>query len=125
MKPGAIVINTARGGLIDSHALILALRSGKLAGAGLDVLPDEPLIREEAELISSIFTEQHDLRNLVADHIILHLANVIVTPHSAFNTHEAIHRIAETTVSNIAEFIALRPRNVVTSTAASAATQRN
>ena len=123
MKPGAIIINTARGGLIDSHALILALRSGKLAGAGLDVLPDEPLIREEAELISSIFSEQHDLRNLVADHILLHLPSVIVTPHSAFNTREAIHRIAETTVSNIEDFVALRPRNLVTSVTASTADQ--
>jgi D-lactate dehydrogenase len=54
MTQGAVVIDTARGNIIDSRALIEALRGGKIAAAGLDVLPDEPLIREEAELISSI-----------------------------------------------------------------------
>ena len=113
MKPGVIVINTARGSLIDASALIQALHSGKVAGAGLDVLPDEPLIREEAELICSIYCNRHDLRNLVADHILLHMPNVIVTPHSAFNTHEAVQRIVETTVENIEAFLGGRPRNLV------------
>lgn len=113
MKRGAIVINTARGGLIDTMALIEALQSGRLAGAGLDVLPDEPLIREEAELISSIYEGKRDLRNLVADHILLHMPNVIVTPHSAFNTREAIARIVTTTRHNIEAFIAGAPQNRV------------
>lgn len=113
MKEKAIVINTARGSLIDAHALIMALRSGRVAGAGLDVLPDEPLIREEAELVCSLFSGQHDLRDVVADHILLHMPNVIVTPHSAFNTREAIVRIVETTVSNIKNFIAGQPQNLV------------
>lgn len=113
MKDKAVVINTARGSLIDAHALIMALRSGKLAGAGLDVLPDEPLIREEAELVCSLFSGQHDLRDVVADHILLHMPNVIVTPHSAFNTHEAIARIVETTIANIEGFVSGRPQNLV------------
>ena len=100
MKKGVIIINTARGALIDSHALIMALNSGKVAAAGLDVLSNEPLIREEAELICSIYEGGHDLRNLVADHVLLRMHNVIVTPHSAFNTREAIARIVETTVEN-------------------------
>ena len=113
MKNGVIVINTARGSLIDAHALIHALRSGKVAGAGLDVLPDEPLIREEAELICSFFSNQHDLRNVVADHILLRLPNVVVTPHSAFNTREAVRRIVDTTVANIEAFLEGKSRNVV------------
>jgi D-lactate dehydrogenase len=113
MKHGVIIINTARGSLIDSRALILALRSGKVGGAGLDVLPDEPLIREEAELICSIFCNQHDLRDLVADHVLLRMPNVIVTPHSAFNTREAVGRIVETTAENILAFIDGQPRNIV------------
>lgn len=114
MKTGVVVINTARGDLIDMRSLIQALTSGKVAAAGLDVLADEPLIREEAELICSVFCDQHDLRNLVADHILLRMRNVIITPHSAFNTREAVDRIVHTTVENIAAFIAGTPRNVVT-----------
>ena len=113
MKHGAILINTARGSIVDSRSLIEALRSGKLAAAGLDVLPDEPLIREEAELISSIYANQQDIRDLVADHILLNMPNVIVTPHSAFNTREAIARITTTTVDNIVSFLEDAPANVV------------
>ncbi len=113
MKTKAVVINTARGSLIDAHALIMALRSGKLAGAGLDVLPDEPLIREEAELICSVFSGEHDLRDVVADHILLHMPNVVITPHSAFNTREAVLRIVETTVANIEAFVRGGAQNVV------------
>ncbi len=113
MKDGVVVINTARGDLIDTRALIQALTSGKVAAAGLDVLPDEPMIREEAELICSIFCDQHDLRNLVANHVLLSMRNVIVTPHSAFNTREAVRRIVDTTVANITAFAHGRPQHVV------------
>jgi len=113
MKDGVVVINTARGDLIDTRALIQALTSGKVAAAGLDVLQDEPMIREEAELICSFFCDQYDLRNLVANHVLLRMRNVIVTPHSAFNTREAVDRIVQTTVENIHAFLAGTPRNVV------------
>ena len=113
MKDGVVLINTARGSVIDVRALIQALKRGKVAAAGLDVLPDEPMIREEAELICSIFCDRHDLRNLVADHVLLRMPNVIVTPHSAFNTREAIRRIVDATVENIAAFSDGRPQNVV------------
>lgn len=113
MKDGVVLINTARGDLIDTRALIRALNSGKVAAAGLDVLPDEPLIREEAELISAAFTDQHDLQTLVANHVLLRMPNVIITPHSGFNTREAVDRIVETTVENIGAFIVGSPQNVV------------
>ena len=113
MKDGVVIINTARGDIIETRALIQALTSGRVAAAGLDVLPDEPLIREEAELICSIYCDRHDLRNLVADHILMRMRNVIITPHSAFNTHEAVARIVETTVENIEAFADGKPQNVV------------
>ncbi len=113
MKDGVVLINTARGDLIETTALIQALTSGRVAAAGLDVLPDEPPIREEAELICSAFCDWHDLQNLVADHALLSMRNVIVTPHSAFNTREAVGRIVETTFENINAFLAGAPRNVV------------
>ncbi|MGC9954878.1 MAG: hydroxyacid dehydrogenase [Rhizomicrobium sp.] len=113
MKAGVVVINTSRGDLIETGALIQALTSGKVAAAGLDVLPDEPMIREEAELIHSIFNKEHDLRNLVATHVLLRMRNVIITPHSAFNTREAVGRIVETSAADIAAFLAGRPQNIV------------
>ena len=84
-----------------------------MAAAGLDVLPDEPLIREEAELISSGFGDRHDLRDLVANHVLLRMPNVVVTPHSAFNTREAMQRIVATTLDNIRAFADGRPQNLV------------
>ncbi len=113
MKDGAVLINTARGSVINVRALLTALSTGKIAAAGLDVLPEEPTIREEAELLRSAFSKEHDLESLLADHILLRLRNVLVTPHSAFNTREAVQRILTTTRENIEAFIAERPQNLV------------
>jgi len=59
------------------------------------------MIREEAELLHHAFREQHHMETLLADHILLRLRNVYITPHSAFNTREAVMRILETTIGNI------------------------
>lgn len=114
MKDGAILINTARGDVVETSALLDALSSGKLAAAGLDVLPEEPAVREEAELIRRYFAREHDLTNLLADHILLRMRNVVITPHSAFNTREAMQRILDTTRENIEGFIAGDAPNTVT-----------
>jgi D-lactate dehydrogenase len=113
MKTGAVIINVSRGDLIETGALIQALTTGKISAAGLDVLPDEPMIREEARLINTIFGNEGELRTLVANHILLRLRNVVVTPHSAFNTKEAVDRIVNTTADNIAAFLAGTPKNLV------------
>ncbi|MGE0421577.1 MAG: hydroxyacid dehydrogenase [Reyranellaceae bacterium] len=113
MKDGAVLINTARGSIVDVRALLGALATGKLAAAGLDVLPEEPAIREEAELLRAAFSDRHDLESLLADHILLRLRNVLITPHSAFNTREAVGRILDTTRANIDAFVAGRPANLV------------
>jgi D-lactate dehydrogenase len=98
---------------VNVHALLEALTSGKLHAAGLDVLPEEPTIREEAELIRSFFRKQHNLEVLLADHILLRLRNVYITPHSAFNTREAVGRILDTTIENIRSFARGEPANIV------------
>jgi D-lactate dehydrogenase len=113
MKDGAVLINTARGSVVDVRALLAALATGKLAAAGLDVLPEEPAIREEAELLRAAFSDRHDLQSLLADHILLRLRNVLITPHSAFNTREAVGRILDTTRANIDAFIGGTPSNLV------------
>lgn len=114
MKEGAVLINTARGDVVDTRALVRALAEQKLSAAGLDVLPDEPVIREEAELLRSVYEERHDLNTLLANHVLVHMRNVVVTPHSAFNTREAVQRILDTTVKNIQAFANGEPINVVT-----------
>jgi len=114
MRKGVVLINTARGDIIDIRALARALAEGKVSAAGLDVLPEEPTIREEAELLRSVYERRHDLSTLLAGEILVRMKNVVVTPHSAFNTREAVQRILETTVENIRAFIQGHPQHVVT-----------
>lgn len=112
IKKGALLINTARGGLVETEALALALDQGILAGAGLDVLEGEELIKEERQILSQEFSVDR-LKTLVQNHILLNRENVVITPHIAFNSREAFLRILETTVSNIESFLAGKPENVV------------
>ncbi len=112
MKKGAIVINTARGGLIDTQALTEALLSGQLGGAGLDVLEEEALIREEAQLLlDNVPREQ--LATMLRAHILLTFKNVIITPHCAFNSKESLERLVNATIENINAFIDGKPQNLV------------
>jgi D-lactate dehydrogenase len=113
MKEGVVLINTARGDVLDIKALARAIGEGKVAAAGLDVLPEEGGIREEAELLRSVYDKKHDLETMLLNHILLRLRNVIITPHSAFNTREAVERILSTTVGNIASFTGGEPVNVI------------
>ncbi len=113
MKTGAVLINTARGDVVDTAALVRALAGGKLRAAGLDVLPQEPVIREEAQVFRVGARNDYDLRALVANHVLLRFPNVIVTPHNAYNTDGAVSRIVETTLNNISAFIQGRPQNVI------------
>lgn len=112
MKPGALFINTARGRLVDTDALLEALESGRLAGAGLDVVEGEELIQEEKQLL---YQQQslEKLQAVVRTHVLFRRDNVIFTPHNAFNSREALERILDTTVENILSFAQGRPTNVV------------
>jgi D-lactate dehydrogenase len=117
MKPGAVLINTARGNVVDVAALVRALADERLAAAGLDVLPEEPLIREEAQIFRAGGRQPQDLRALVANHVLLRFPNVLVTPHNAYNTEDAVRRIIETTLGNIEAFARGAPVNVVAAAA--------
>ena len=100
MKKGSIIINTSRGGIIETGALVKALSNKKIGGAGLDVLEEESLIKEEAQLLSKNFSKEK-LENLIENHMLLTFENVIITPHNAFNSKEALQRILGTTIENI------------------------
>ena len=94
MKPEAILINTARGGLIDDGALLEALQSGWIAGAGIDVLRNEPP-REGNALLD------------------VDLPNLIVTPHNAWASRQAMQTLADQLIDNIEAFINGSPQNIV------------
>jgi len=94
MKKGAFLINTARGALIDSAALVYALQSGQLAGAGIDVLSEEPPVRGDPILDYS------------GD-------NLIVTPHIAWATNEARQNAIDELAATVESFLAEKERNRV------------
>jgi D-lactate dehydrogenase len=96
MKPGVMLINTSRGGLVDTRALIAGLKSGKIGSAGLDVYEEEAGI---------FFQDVSD--KILSDDVLARLMtfhNVVVTSHQAFLTREALGNIAETTLANITEY---------------------
>ena len=106
MKQGAILINTARGELVDTQALIAALENGHLAGAGLDTIEGERFLNEQIEINTVLDnkTTKETLINLAETETLLRMPHVIVTPHSAYNTIEAVGRINSITTDNIIEF---------------------
>jgi D-lactate dehydrogenase len=104
IKPGALLINTSRGGLVDNNALIKALDQKIIAGAGLDVLEGEELIREEKQLLHDSEESSAKLEGLLKNHLLLSQDNVVFTPHIAFYSQEALRRILDTTMENIRDF---------------------
>eukprot|EP01083_Nonionella_stella_P123490 372092_1 len=93
MKDGVLLVNTARGGLIDTKALILGLQSGKIGGVGLDVLENEADYFFQDWSAKSI--EDPELTSLLGNN------RVVLTAHQAFFTKEAVSKIVDTTLDNI------------------------
>jgi D-lactate dehydrogenase len=152
IKPGAYLINTARGGIVETEALLYALKEGILKGAALDVLEEETEIKEELELLVK-YTKSHlpessgrinypnkepnknqvfghnsgntfgqnsgsdnikeTAFTLWQNHILMKMPNVLITPHNAFNSKEAMERILMTTIENIKKFLEGNPINLV------------
>jgi (S)-sulfolactate dehydrogenase len=89
MKPGAILINTSRGGIVDEEALLAALRSDRLGGAALDVFESEPVGQDQQERFAGV-------------------PNLILTPHIAGLTEESQRRVGEVTAENVRAVLAER-----------------
>lgn len=112
-KKTAYIINTSRGALIDTKALLRALSNNKLAGAGLDVLEEEGFIKEEKELLSSNNIINSNLKTALRNHVLIEDKRIIITPHNAFNSQEALERILGTTADNIKAFMRKRIINKI------------
>ena len=115
MKKGVYLINTARGELVDTDALVWGLKQGIIAGAGLDVLEGERELKEEIEIVSSPEKAERikDYKTLLEDRVLIDMPNVIVTPHVAFYSKEAEGEIIKGTIDNIQGFISGSPLNLV------------
>lgn len=114
-KKGSILINTARGGIVETEAILHGLDSGILAGVGLDVLEEECFLKEEPQLLTNEFLNKCNLKTQLLNHVLLTRDNVIITPHNAFNSKEALREILETTAENILSFLSGKPKNAVNS----------
>ncbi len=114
MKRGAYLINTARGAVVETAALVEALAQGMLAGAALDVLEEEGDLSDELKLLGGPHPKVEELATVLANHYLIRNPRVIVTPHVAFNTTGAITRILDTTIENIRNFAHDAPSNIVT-----------
>lgn len=114
MKPTSLLINTSRGEIINTDALTMALNSQKIAGAALDVIEGEELLDSQHELQ---IIRQHKSKKklqLAAEIAALEkLPNVIISPHNAFNTAEAVSRIWQTSLDNIHSFQTGKAQNLV------------
>jgi D-lactate dehydrogenase len=113
IKKGAYLINTARGSIVETEALVLALNQGILAGAGLDVLEEEGETKDELFTLSKKRPNEEELKTMIENHILMKMPNVLITPHNAFNSKEALERILKTTLENILSFISGAPKNQV------------
>jgi len=108
IKSGACLINTARGGLIEPTALLSALKAKRLGGVGLDVMEEEDIMKK----IKSAKTTKEKMIIKINKEIIKN-ERVLVTPHNAFNTTEALQRIMDTTINNIKNFLSGQTINEV------------
>jgi D-lactate dehydrogenase len=115
MKKTAILVNTARGELVETEALVDALTKKHIAGAALDVVEGEKMldVNEEVLFLRKPSFSKENLQLNMALSILAHLPNVVISPHNAFNTVEAVLRINTTTAENIEKFLKGKPVNVI------------
>jgi len=115
VKKGAILVNTARGALVETEAIIEALDKGILGGVALDVFEGEHVLKEEIDIVYG--KKQYSIEELkkgLEAHILMKYPNVIITPHIAYNTWEAVHRILDQTIETIKQILkGQQPKNKV------------
>ena len=99
--------------MVQTEAIIQGLAEGIFEGVALDVLEEEKELSEEAAILSPQFQKEADMKTLIMDHFLMTHPKVLITPHNAFNSKEALERIEYTTIDNIKAFTAGNPVNAV------------
>ncbi|MDE1848477.1 MAG: hydroxyacid dehydrogenase [Nanoarchaeota archaeon] len=112
VKKGALLINTSRGEVIETETVIKALNRGIISGAAMDVLEGEELIKDERELLFKQHSHE-ELKAALEESVLAEHENVIITPHNAFNTQEALQRILDVTIQDVRFAIQNKKENTV------------
>ena len=113
MKKEALLVNTSRGVIVETKALLRAIENKQISGIALDVMEDEAGLKDDSTDLLAEKLEPAVVRNLLSEKILIENPNVIVTPHAAFYTKEAETTILQETVANIKNFFNGQPSNVV------------
>lgn len=112
-KKGVVIINTARGSLVETQAILEGLEKGIILAAGLDVLEEECGLKEERELLTEDFLKSNDIKTQLLNHVLLTRNDVIFTSHNAFNSDEALMQILQITADNITSYLSGKPQNAI------------
>jgi len=103
IKKNAILVNTSRGSVVETEALIYALENDMLKGVALDVFEGEEIIKKELDVLKRD-VDYTEIKKALAAHVLSKFENVILSPHIAYNTEEALERILEKTIETIKRF---------------------
>lgn len=115
MKPTAILINTARSELVDTDALVAALKQNRIIGAGIDVFDEEPAPQSIPKTFSQKLANRFGglFSKATSTKALLRLNNVVATPHIGFKTKEALQRLTKITIENIGNFVTGSEENLL------------
>lgn len=113
MKRGVLIVNTSRGAVIDTQALVWALDVGIVQGAALDVLEGETFLNKDSLLSTlSVNPTPEQTQTIAEDLTLIRHPKVMVTPHMAFYTEDSLNQIRRTTVANVLDFLDGHPKNL-------------
>lgn len=104
LKRGCMVINTARGGVVETKALVKALQEKIVRGVGLDVMESEAITKDQLLINPDQLPNEHELSEVFLNHMLRDMDDVVITPHNAFNSDESIKRLVDGDIQNLRHF---------------------
>lgn len=113
LKKGVVIINTSRGEVIETELIYEGIQQKIITAAGLDVIEKETIMEDDLHRLRKDFLTKTDMITLLQEHILRDLPNVLLTPHSAFHSTEALERIMGTSIENLVSFFKGRQKNKI------------